>query len=57
MRGDAGSEDNFQHPFNTSNDFVQLFDEYLSTAMERKGIIFAAVNFQFSFEMKNPIVE
>jgi hypothetical protein len=57
MRGDAGSENNFNYQFSTSEDFIALLEEFLGKYSKSIDILFAAINFQFTWELNNPIAE
>ena len=57
MRGDAGSENNFFYQFNTSDEFVGLFENFMTEHGKEIPFIFFANDFQFSFELENFLVE
>ena len=57
MRGDASSAPNFYYPFNTSQEFVTLLDEFLGLKEAEISILFVAIDFQFGFSFENRLAE
>lgn len=49
MRGDAGSENNFNYPFNTTEDFLKLIDTFMDKHQGSIELLFIAIDFQFRF--------
>ncbi len=55
MRGDTSGRNNFDYPFSTLDNFIDMVEEYImKQSIER--ILFFAINFQFDFQFSNQLV-